>query len=43
MKKYFVYILRSKVKEVTYVGHTDNIGRRLVEHNSGKIHFYRKV
>ena len=42
MGKYFVYILKSKIKEITYVGHTDNILRRLVEHNSGKSVFTRK-
>jgi putative endonuclease len=39
MKKYIVYILKSKIKETTYVGFTNNIERRLIEHNSGKSKF----
>ncbi|MGE5806756.1 MAG: GIY-YIG nuclease family protein [Ignavibacteria bacterium] len=42
MKKYFVYILKSKIQEITYVGYSDNIPRRLIEHNSGKSIFTRK-
>ncbi len=42
MKKYFVYILKSKIKDITYAGHTDNIERRLIEHNSGKSIFTKK-
>ncbi len=42
MKKYFVYILKSNIKEITYVGHSDNIHRRLIEHNSGKSIFTKK-
>ncbi len=33
---YKVYILRSKSDYKTYVGITDNIERRLKEHNAGK-------
>ncbi len=36
---YFVYILKSKVAKKSYVGMTDNIERRLREHNSGKSFF----
>ncbi len=32
---YYVYILRSKLTNKFYVGCTDNINRRLKEHNSG--------
>jgi putative endonuclease len=39
MNKYFVYILKSKIKEITYVGFTNNIERRIVEHNLGKSKF----
>jgi putative endonuclease len=42
MKKYFVYILKSNIKEITYIGHSDNIHRRLIEHNSGKSIFTKK-
>jgi len=41
MNKYFVYVLKSKIKETTYVGFTNNIERRLIEHNCGKTKFTR--
>lgn len=34
---YFVYILRSEQFDRRYVGITDNLNRRLQEHNSGKM------
>jgi len=34
--KYYFYILKSKSTNKTYVGHTNNLVRRLREHNSGK-------
>ena len=34
--KYWVYILRSLAYDKTYVGFTNNLERRLSEHNSGK-------
>ena len=37
--RYFIYILKSVKFEKTYVGFTDNLDRRLKEHNSGKTHF----
>ncbi|MEK7553365.1 MAG: GIY-YIG nuclease family protein [Patescibacteria group bacterium] len=33
---YFVYILKSKKTSRHYIGYTDNLQRRLKEHNSGK-------
>jgi putative endonuclease len=33
---YWVYILRSQKDNKLYIGHTDNLDRRLEEHNSGK-------
>jgi len=33
---YFVYILKSEVTRNSYVGHTANLEKRLVEHNNGK-------
>ena len=39
MDKYLVYILKSKIKEITYVGFTNDIERRLIEHNIGKSKF----
>ena len=38
---YIVYVLKSKVTKKGYVGFTNDIDRRLLEHNSGK-HFYTK-
>ena len=38
---YKLYVLRSKSAKRSYVGITDNLDRRLIEHNSGK-HFYTK-
>jgi putative endonuclease len=32
---YTIYIIKSKVKNFTYVGFTNNLERRLFEHNSG--------
>ena len=32
---YFVYVLRSKVTGASYVGHTNNLEKRLHEHNNG--------
>ena len=39
---YFLYILRSKEYPKTYVGITDNLDRRLTEHNAGKSAFSRR-
>jgi putative endonuclease len=36
---YSTYILWSEKLQKYYVGHTDNLSRRLLEHNSGKSHF----
>ena len=33
---YKVYAIRSVIRNYIYVGHTNNIERRLREHNSGK-------
>lgn len=40
--KYFVYILLSENFKKTYTGFTDNIERRLLEHNSGKNYFTKR-
>lgn len=32
----YVYVLKSKVAKKSYVGSTDNLERRLSEHNNGK-------
>ena len=36
---YTVYILYSSVIDKYYVGHTDNLDRRLHEHNTGQTRF----
>ncbi|HWO07344.1 MAG TPA: GIY-YIG nuclease family protein [Candidatus Paceibacterota bacterium] len=33
---YFVYVLKSERSRKSYVGHTDNLEKRLLEHNFGK-------
>ena len=33
---YYVYILQSELNDSFYKGCTDNLERRLIEHNSGK-------
>ena len=35
--KSFVYVLKSLTKEFTYVGSTNNLQRRLSQHNSGSV------
>ena len=34
---WYVYILRSTIDKDLYIGSTNNVGRRLTEHNSGKV------
>ena len=34
---YFIYVLQSLKDNRTYVGYTDNVERRLVQHNSGYV------
>jgi len=36
MKFYYVYVLRSLVKDYIYVGFTGDLKKRLSEHNSGR-------
>ena len=33
---YFIYVLKSEATDSSYVGHTSNLEKRLVEHNNGK-------
>jgi putative endonuclease len=33
---YFLYILKSEVSDSSYVGHTSDLAKRILEHNSGK-------
>lgn len=41
MSIYTVYVLKSLIADKSYVGFTDNMGRRLKEHNSG-LNYYTK-
>jgi len=33
---YFIYVLKSETTDSSYVGHTSNLEKRLVEHNNAK-------
>jgi putative endonuclease len=33
---YFIYVLKSESTDSSYVGHTSDLKKRLVEHNNGK-------
>jgi putative endonuclease len=33
---YFLYVLKSELTDASYVGHTSNLEKRLIEHNIGK-------
>ena len=35
-KMIFIYVIKSKVKKFRYIGITNNINRRIFEHNNGK-------
>ena len=37
MKYYYTYVLLSKKDNKFYTGYTDNLKRRIQEHNSGKV------
>ncbi|HRJ30629.1 MAG TPA: GIY-YIG nuclease family protein [Cyclobacteriaceae bacterium] len=39
---YFVYILKSQLNQSFYKGHTDDLVRRIAEHNSGKVTYSKK-
>ena len=36
-KKYYVYVLKSKKDNKCYIGSTNNLKKRLKEHNDGKV------
>ena len=38
----FVYILQSQLNQSFYKGHTDDLVRRIAEHNSGKVTYSKK-
>ena len=37
MKYYYVYILQSDLDQNFYTGYTNNLNRRIKEHNNGKV------
>ncbi len=39
---YYVYLLKSKYHRKSYIGCTDNIERRLDEHNAGKSYYTKR-
>ncbi|MGD1007952.1 MAG: GIY-YIG nuclease family protein [Ignavibacteriaceae bacterium] len=39
---YFTYILKSRDSDHFYIGHTANIEKRLLEHNSGRVKSTKK-
>lgn len=39
---YYVYILKSKIDDSFYIGYTNNLDRRLEEHNEGKSRYTSK-
>jgi len=36
---YYTYILKSEKTEKLYIGHTENLEKRLIEHNSNQSNF----
>ena len=39
---YYVYVLKSKISRKSYVGFTNNLNKRLAEHNNGKSNYTSK-
>jgi len=39
VRMYYTYILKSSKSGILYYGYTENLKRRLIEHNSGKSAF----
>jgi putative endonuclease len=39
---FFVYILQSRINDSFYKGMTDNLARRLAEHNAGKDNYTKR-
>ena len=40
---YYVYILASRKHGTLYIGHTNNLARRLFEHQSGEVSGFSKI
>ena len=39
---YYVYLLKSKANDSLYIGYTNNLNRRLEEHNTGLVGYTKK-
>lgn len=39
---FYLYVIKSKKDETLYIGSTNNLKRRLFEHNSGKSEYTKK-
>jgi len=39
---YYVYILKSKIRQLLYIGYTDNLNKRLKDHNTGQSFYTKK-
>lgn len=39
---YYVYLLRSRNKNTFYIGYTNNVERRIREHNGGLVEYTKK-
>jgi len=42
MIKYYVYLLESKLDNSWYIGYTNDLYRRIEEHNSGKSYYTKR-
>lgn len=42
MKKYYVYIITNKTRTVLYIGVTNNLSRRITEHQNGYVKGFSK-
>ena len=40
---FYVYAFYDRTKKIFYIGYTNNLRRRIREHNSGKTHTTRKM
>ena len=42
MEWYYVYLLQSELDQSWYIGHTNNLDKRLVQHNEGKSYYTKR-
>ena len=40
---FYVYVLKSLVKDIHYIGHTEDLQNRLKQHNAGKTRFTKSA